>query len=220
MRGVCKSALEVGGANVEETTVSIIINRVYTGVGDAGTTRLAGGQEMSKADARIEAYGTVDELNAVIGVLTEHILAGTDAESDAALVTRLRRIQNELFDLGGELAILAEDRHPKQALVQAEDVTRLEAEIDAANEGLPTLRSFVLPGGGMVSALMHQARTVCRRAERRLIALHEQSAQRELVLRYVNRLSDWLFVMGRQSALSRGYEEVLWKPGDRSGGEP
>ncbi|MEM7678197.1 MAG: cob(I)yrinic acid a,c-diamide adenosyltransferase [Myxococcota bacterium] len=199
--------------------MSFIINRVYTGVGDAGTTRLAGGQEFSKADVRIEAYGTVDELNAVIGVMVEHVLAGPAHASDNVLVTRLRRIQNELFDLGGELAVLAEDRHPQQALVQAEDVVRFEKEIDEANADLPALRSFVLPGGGMLSALMHQARTVCRRAERRLIALHEQSPQRELVLRYVNRLSDWLFVMGRQSALSRGHEEVLWKPGDRSGGK-
>ena len=198
--------------------MSIIINRVYTGVGDGGTTRLAGGQEIAKTDARIEAYGTLDELNAALGVLAESILA-TEKGGDAAVVRRLRRIQNELFDLGGELAVLAEDRHPQQAVIQEDDVVRLEREMDAVNEGLPTLRSFVLPGGGMVSALMHQARTVCRRAERRVIALHHEAPQRDLVLRYVNRLSDWLFVMGRQAAVGRGYEEVLWKPGDRMGEE-
>ena len=198
--------------------MSIIINRVYTGVGDAGTTRLAGGQEVLKTDARIEAYGTIDELNAVLGVLTETILSEQgDQEKD--VIHRLRRIQNELFDLGGELAVLPEDRHPKQIVLQPEDVQRLEKEMDEANEDLPTLRSFILPGGGLVSALMHQARTVCRRAERRLVALHRESPQRELVLVYLNRLSDWLFVMGRQAALGRGYEEVLWKPGDRTGGQ-
>ncbi len=198
--------------------MSIIINRVYTGVGDQGTTRLAGGQELAKTDARIEAYGTIDELNAVLGVVAERILTAS-GEDDADTVRRIRRIQNELFDLGGELAVLPEDRHPQQAVIQPEDVTQLEQEMDAVNEGLPTLRSFVLPGGGLVSALMHQARTVCRRAERRLVALHQAAPQRELVLRYVNRLSDWLFVMGRQAAVSRGYEEVLWKPGDRTGGD-
>lgn len=196
--------------------MSIIINRVYTGVGDGGTTRLAGGQEIAKTDARIEAYGTIDELNAVLGVLAESILAAADDEG-ASTVRRIRRIQNELFDLGGELAVLPEDRHPKQVTLQQEDVDRLEREIDEANESLPTLRSFILPGGGMISALMHQARTVCRRAERRLVALHQQAPQRPLVLIYVNRLSDWLFVMGRQAAVGRGYEEVLWKPGDRGG---
>ena len=198
--------------------MSIIINRVYTGVGDSGTTRLAGGQELSKTDARIEAYGTIDELNAVLGVVAERILS-VDGGHDATMVTRIRRIQNELFDLGGELAVLSEDRHPQQAVIQPEDVTRLEREMDAINEGLPTLRSFILPGGGIVSALLHQARTICRRGERRLVALHHESPQRELTLRYVNRLSDWLFVMGRHAAVSRGYEEVLWKPGEREGGD-
>ena len=198
--------------------MSIIINRVYTGVGDRGTTRLAGGQEIAKTDARIEAYGTLDELNATLGVLAEQILT-MESSGDAELVQRIRRIQNELFDLGGELAVLPEDRHPQQVVIQQEDVVRLEEEMDAVNDGLPTLRSFILPGGGMISALMHQARTVCRRGERRLVALHQEAPQRELALRYVNRLSDWLFVMGRQAAVGRGYEEVLWKPGDRSGGQ-
>src|SRR5262252_5894507 len=138
--------------------MSIVINRVYTGVGDAGTTRLAGGQEVDKTDLRIEAYGTVDELNAVIGVVAE-----TDA-IDAAFLQKLRQIQNELFDLGGELATLPEDLHPKQALIGEDAATRLEQEMDAANEHLPTLRSFVLPGGGLLSARLHVARTVCRRA--------------------------------------------------------
>jgi cob(I)alamin adenosyltransferase len=198
--------------------MSFIINRVYTGVGDRGTTRLAGGQEVDKASARIEAYGTLDELNAVVGVLVEALEADgrTDparAAADAALVGQLRRIQNELFDLGGELAVLPEDRHPAQALLTEAEAVRLEGELDAANEGLPALRSFVLPGGGMISALMHQARTVCRRAERRLVSLHLAEPQRPEALRYLNRLSDWLFVMGRRAAIDRGHAEILWKPG-------
>src|SRR5687767_13614414 len=111
--------------------MGIVINRVYTGVGDAGTTRLAGGQEVDKTDVRIEAYGTVDELNACLGVAAE-----TDA-IDTSLFERIRRIQNELFDLGGELATLPEDLHPKQALIRADASERLEREMDAANESLP-----------------------------------------------------------------------------------
>lgn len=198
--------------------MSIIINRVYTGVGDKGSTRLAGGQEVAKFDLRIEAYGTIDELNAVMGVACERLteeLAGDSAHADASLLSSMRRIQNELFDLGGELAVLLEDRHEAQILISPEDVSRLESEIDASNVDLPTLRSFILPGGGMLSALFHQARTVCRRGERRLVELHTRDPQREEALVYLNRLSDWLFVMGRRAAIGRGQGEVLWRPGDR-----
>lgn len=196
--------------------MSIIINRVYTRIGDAGTTRLAGGQEVAKPSPRVEAYGTVDELNATLGLVAEEIRRSHDADDVAQqLLRRVRRIQNELFDVGGELATLPADRHPQQAIVTGEDVARLEREIDELNDGLPTLRSFVLPGGGMVSAYMHLARTVCRRAERRLVELHGEEPQRGEVLQYLNRLSDWLFVAGRRSALSLGDEEVLWRPGER-----
>ncbi len=191
--------------------MSITINRVYTKVGDRGTTRLAGGQEVDKDAPRLEAYGTLDELNAVLGVLVEHFGADDDAELQKAL----RRVQNELFDLGGELAVLPEDRHPLQKLISEDDVTRLEAELDRANADLPTLRSFILPGGGKLSAFCHQARTVCRRAERVLVTLHKAEPQRDVALRYLNRLSDWLFVMGRSLALRSGQGELLWRPGDR-----
>jgi cob(I)alamin adenosyltransferase len=189
--------------------MGFVINRVYTGVGDRGTTRLAGGQEIDKCNVRIAAYGDVDEVNASAGVLaeTEGLLPD--------LLAALRRIQNELFDLGGELATLPVDRHPKQILISSEDSDRLEREMDAANESLPVLRSFILPGGGLASARFHVARTVCRRAERSIVALHRTEAQRAEVLRYVNRLSDWFFVMGRRSALSSGEGEVLWRPGER-----
>jgi len=198
--------------------MSIVINRVYTGVGDEGRTHLAGGQEVPKNSPRIEAYGTVDELNAVLGLVAERLaeeLEGETDAKDAPLLTALRRVQNELFDVGGELAVLPADRHEKQQLISTEDITRLESELDAANADLPTLRSFILPGGGMLSALFHQARTVCRRAERRLVDLHGAEPQRSEVLVYLNRLSDWLFVMGRKAAVDRGHGEVLWRPGQR-----
>lgn len=195
--------------------MSFIINRVYTGVGDQGTTRLAGGQEVKKTDLRIEAYGTLDELNAGLGLCAEQLLLAERGEADQQLYASLRRIQNEVFDLGGELAVLPADRHPQQALISFADGARLEAELDRANADLPTLRSFILPGGGMTSAFFHQARTVCRRAERRLVALHEVEAQRSEVLIYLNRLSDWLFVMGRAVAIRSGHGEVLWRPGQR-----
>jgi len=196
--------------------MSVIINRVYTRVGDAGTTRLAGGQEVAKPSPRVEAYGTVDELNAVMGVVAEEIRRhhATD-EIGQTLLARVRRIQNELFDVGGELATLPSDRHPQQAVVSADDVSRIESEIDELNANLPALRSFILPGGGMVSAQIHVARTVCRRAERRVVELHQEEPQRAEVLSYLNRLSDWLFVAGRRAALSLGDEEVLWRPGAR-----
>lgn len=194
--------------------MSVTINRVYTRTGDGGTSRLAGGQIVDKDAARLEAYGTIDELNAVLGVLVESMVEAGHAVTRGHLI----RIQNELFDLGGELATLPEDRHPAQALVGDADVARLEAEMDAANETLPTLRSFVLPGGGPSAAFFHQARTVCRRAERRLVSLHRAEAQREVTLHYLNRLSDWLFVMGRLAVVEAGRAERLWRPGNREEG--
>lgn len=196
--------------------MGVIINRVYTRGGDKGTTRLAGGQEVAKTHPRIEAYGTLDELNACMGLIAEELRRSeTEHEAAPALRKKVLRIQNELFDVGGELATLPEDRHPMQAVVTAGDVERLETEIDAANDALPTLRSFVLPGGGMLSAFFHQARTVCRRAERRLLDLHAEEALRAEVMQYVNRLSDWLFVLGRKAAVDFGHDEVLWRPGSR-----
>lgn len=195
--------------------MSVRITRVYTRTGDAGTTRLAGGQEVAKTSLRIETYGTLDELNACMGLVAED-LRGASSERERTLFAKLRRIQNELFDLGGELAVLPEDRHPQQQVVSDADVERLEQEMDATNEGLPILKSFVLPGGGRASAHIHLARTVCRRAERRLVELHASEPQRDVCLRYVNRLSDWLFVMGRRAVHDAGEAEVLWRPGDRS----
>src|SRR5438874_4173393 len=143
----------------------LAINRVYTRLGDTGRTSLAGGQRLAKNDLRIEAYGTVDELNSFIGLARES--ARTLPELDQIL----RRVQHELFNLGSILATLPEDVHPRQARITAADSEQLEHEIDRMNEGLPVLRSFVLPGGSRLNAELHVCRTVCRRAERRLVAL-------------------------------------------------
>ena len=149
------------------------LNRIYTKAGDGGDTRLVGGQKVRKDALRIEAYGTVDELSACIGIArTELTAPGAPAEADA-LAQVLARIQNELFNLGSDLATLPADRHPKQPVIEARHVTALEREIDGWNETLPELRSFVLPGGGLVAAYLHLARTVCRRAER-----HDRPAAR------------------------------------------
>ncbi|HQV31032.1 MAG TPA: cob(I)yrinic acid a,c-diamide adenosyltransferase, partial [Calditrichia bacterium] len=182
------------------------INRVYTRTGDKGKTRLAGGQEIDKTAARIEAYGTVDELNACLGLVGEGMKTSV---SYASLHVQVKRIQNELFNLGSQLAVLPEDRMAGTPVVAQADVDRLEREMDAMNENLPALTSFILPGGGEVSARLHLARTVCRRAERRTIALAAQETLDGTEIPYLNRLSDWLFVASREAARLAGEGENL-----------
>jgi len=189
--------------------MAIRINRVYTRSGDGGKSHLAGGQEISKDSSRLEAYGTIDELNAVLGLVAEHLPEG------AALSDPILRIQNALFDLGGELATLPEDRHPSQALIGEQDIKTLEDEIDEMNATLPALTSFILPGGGRTSAYLHLARTVCRRAERRLVTLANEAEVRDVCVHFVNRLGDWFFVAGRKAAIDDGQGERLWRPGQR-----
>ncbi len=189
------------------------ITKVYTRTGDQGMTRLAGGQPISKCSERIEAYGTVDELNAHLGVLAESLRQVPQLES---LKKQILRIQNELFDLGSQLAVLKEDRRENTPVIRSGDVERLEREIDAMNAELPPLKSFILPGGGEISAQFHVARTVCRRAEREIIRLAEQEPLDGPEIPYINRLSDWFFVAGRFAALKTGAEETLWKPGERT----
>jgi cob(I)alamin adenosyltransferase len=188
------------------------LNRIYTKAGDGGDTRLVGGQKVRKDALRIEAYGTVDELSACIGIartaLTE---PNAPAEADA-LARVLARIQNELFNLGSDLATLPADRRPQQPVIEARHITALEHEIDGWNAALPELRSFVLPGGGRVASYLHLARTVCRRAERHIVKLRDAEPIGEHALAYVNRLSDALFVMGRHAARLYGESEPLWEP--------
>jgi cob(I)alamin adenosyltransferase len=186
----------------------VALNRIYTRTGDKGRTALANGERRPKHDLRIEAYGTVDETNAALGLARLHT-AGT--ELDAVLA----RIQNDLFDLGADLATPAEEapRHEPLRVVDAQ-VDRLEREIDAMNEGLSPLRSFVLPGGTPAAAYLHLARTICRRAERLVVALSEKPDEvvSAAAVKYLNRLSDLLFVASR-FANEGGAKDVLWVPG-------
>jgi cob(I)alamin adenosyltransferase len=188
----------------------LAINRVYTRQGDRGETALAGGQKVAKDSLRIEAYGTVDELNAFIGV------ARSDAPEELAAI--LLRVQHELFNLGSILATLPEDVHPKQARITDAEIARLEAEMDRMNEGLPPLRSFVLPGGSRLNAELHVCRTVCRRAERVCVALAREESVPPEAVRYLNRLSDALFVWSRWASHATGAPETLWEPNQAASG--
>ncbi|MEM9492090.1 MAG: cob(I)yrinic acid a,c-diamide adenosyltransferase [Myxococcota bacterium] len=189
------------------------INRVYTRAGDTGQTSLIGGERASKACQRIECYGTVDELNAVIG-LVRTALDESPAQTvlGPILVPVFKRIQNELFNLGAQLATPDPDMRAKMPAIAERHVTALENVIDELNEDLPDLRSFVLPGGGWVSSYCHLARTICRRAERNAVALAADEAVDALSLTYLNRLSDALFVIGRYAVIREGREEPLWEP--------
>lgn len=180
------------------------INRVYTGGGDDGTTALGGGQRIAKDSRRIEAYGTVDELNSLIGVA---IAAGIDKR----MLERFHIIQQLLFNLGSDLCILEEDKE-RLPVPQIEDrhVRDLESWMDEWNEELEPLKSFVLPGGDMATAQLHVARTVCRRAERCVIALSREEAVGQHVVVFLNRLSDLLFVAARYHAKHAGIGDVLW----------
>jgi cob(I)alamin adenosyltransferase len=190
----------------------IRLDRIYTKTGDGGETRLVGGQKVSKGAARIEAYGTVDELSAVLGIARVLLEAKDAPAGAAALALVLRRVQNQLFNLGSDLATRPEDLGASQPVIRDEHVTALEREIDGWNEALPPLRSFVLPGGGPVAAHLHLARTVCRRAERAVVRTAELESVRPEALRYLNRLSDALFVMSRHAARLSGEAEPLWEP--------
>jgi cob(I)alamin adenosyltransferase len=188
------------------------LNRIYTKAGDGGQTRLVGGQKVAKDSARIESYGTVDELSSCLGLARAALATPPPPAGAAELSDVIKRIQNELFNLGSDLATLPADRHPQQPLIEARHVTALEHEIDAWNEALPELRSFVLPGGGWVAASLHLARTVCRRAERLTVSLRAEEPIGEHVIPYLNRLSDALFVMSRHASRLYGEPEPLWEP--------
>jgi len=189
----------------------VVLNKIYTRTGDDGTTALGTGERRKKYDLRIAAYGTVDEVNAAIGVARLH--TGHDGELDAAL----SRVQNDLFDVGADLCTPGKGKGPGGArlTVTEKQVAWLEAEIDRCNAALDPLRSFVLPGGSAAAAYLHLARTICRRAERLIAELMDrpgESVTPEL-LKYINRLSDFLFVASRHTN-AHGAGDVLWKPGE------
>ena len=184
------------------------IDRVYTRGGDKGETSLIGGERVSKASNRIECYGTVDETNATIGLVIEALASSA---AGPHLVPILRRVQNELFNLGAELAAATPETRAKLPRIEQRHIDGLERDIDGVNDDLPPLKSFVLPGGGWPSAYCHLARTVCRRAERLVVALAQtEDVGGDLPVQYLNRLSDALFVWGRWCALKDGQPEPLW----------
>lgn len=190
------------------------ITRVYTRAGDQGDTALVGGRRVPKDSPRIEAYGTIDELNSIIGLARAFNAEGKKpGQKQRWLDEVLRRLQNELFDLGSELATPAEAFYEGMFRVGPDQVTALERLMDECQKELAPLKSFVLPGGGRVGGFLHQARTVCRRAERRVLALSRAEDIGEWPLKYVNRLSDLLFVLSRWVGKHLGETEYLWQRG-------
>ncbi|MDG1294861.1 MAG: cob(I)yrinic acid a,c-diamide adenosyltransferase [Planktomarina sp.] len=186
----------------------VVLNKIYTKTGDAGTTALGNGARIEKHALRVNAYGTVDETNATVGLARQHSTGDMDAQ--------LAAIQNDLFDLGADLCRpdmeKDADAEYQPLRMTAAQVTRLEAEIDAMNDALEPLRSFILPGGSALAAQLHLCRTVSRRAERMTVELAGQEAINASALQYLNRLSDWFFVAGR-IANDDGRADILWVPG-------
>jgi len=192
----------------------LALNRIYTRTGDKGETGLVGGQRVPKDALRIDCYGTVDELNAFIGMARV-----TAMEALPSLAAILLRVQHELFNLGSILATLPEDVHPQQPRVTSVEIQQLESEIDAMNAGLAPLRSFVLPGGSRINTELHACRTVCRRAERLAVALARDESVPAEAIHYLNRLSDALFVWSRWANQQLGVAEVLWSPNAAASGK-
>lgn len=198
--------------------MAIRITKVYTRTGDSGSTRLVGGTPVAKDAARLEAYGTIDELNSVIGLARVFNADLVPTSSAAKHLDKIfRQLQNELFDLGSELATPPDVSYEGMFRVGPREVKRLERRIDACQADLEPLDSFILPGGGKVGGFLHQARTVCRRAERDILRLSRQEEIGTWTLRYVNRLSDLLFVLSRWVSRKLGEPEYLWERGLRAG---
>lgn len=197
----------------------VALNRIYTRMGDSGETHLAGGQRIAKDHLRIECYGTVDELNSFVGAARASLEdLGAGVQQLQRLAAILKRVQHELFNLGSILATLPEDVHAKQPRITAADIEQLEHDIDHANADLQPLRSFVLPGGSRLDAELHICRTVCRRAERLLVSLARTQAVPPETMRYLNRLSDALFVWSRWVNQVTGAPETLWEPNAAASG--
>ena len=196
--------------------MAIRITRVYTRTGDDGMTALVGGKRVPKDAARIEAYGTIDELNAVVGLARAWNEEGRgERELHLKLDAMLQQVQQELFDLGSELATPEDFTYEGMHRMGEDEVTRIERVIDECQKELEPLKSFILPGGGRISAQLHQCRTVCRRAEREILRLSRVEDLGEWPLRYVNRLSDLFFVLGRWVGRNLGETEYLWQRGLR-----
>lgn len=198
----------------------IRITRVYTRAGDGGETALVGGRRVPKDDVRIAAYGTVDELNSIVGLARVFNRQSPASPARDRLEDILKRLQNELFDLGSELATPPESFYEGMFRVSEDDVAALERLIDECQKDLEPLRSFVLPGGGTVSGFLHQCRTVCRRAERIVLRLGREADIGPWPLRYLNRLSDLFFVLSRWIGKHSGETEHLWERGLRSSNVP
>jgi cob(I)alamin adenosyltransferase len=193
--------------------MAIRITKVYTRTGDKGETALVGGKRVAKDDARIESYGTIDELNSVLGIVRACNDAAPPSAAKARLDQILRQVQNELFDLGSELATPPDAAWEGMIRIGPEQIAVLERTIDECQEDLEPLKSFILPGGGTIAAFLHQARTVCRRAERDILRLMHREPVGESLLGYVNRLSDLLFVLARWTSHALGEPEYLWEKG-------
>jgi len=192
----------------------IALNRIYTKTGDRGETHLAGGQRVAKDSLRIECYGTVDELNAFVGMA-----CFSAEELIPELAAILRRVQHELFNLGSILATRPKDAHPKQARITGAEIDQLEKEIDRMNADLTPLRSFVLPGGTRLNTELHACRTICRRAERVAVSLAREEETPPEAVQYLNRLSDAFFVWSRWANHKLGVPEVLWEPNKAASGQ-
>lgn len=184
------------------------LSNIYTKGGDKGNTKLADGSDIKKSDDRLEAYGTVDELNSLLGVLSDQIRENSKLSH---LIPQLAAIQHELFYIGGELASPPEmvEKYLKN-LIDDSNISRLEKEIDTYNETLPPLENFVLPGGHISNSTAHLCRTICRRAERRVIKVSEKEPIRPTCIRYLNRLSDWLFIASRHISQKLEINEIIW----------
>lgn len=185
------------------------ITKVYTRTGDKGTTRLADGSEIPKNSLRLESYGTVDELNSCVGICRQFI-DELPSQSSTSLDQWLEAIQNDLFNLGGDLATPTEKRWPQMILVGEEEVIALEKLMDICQESFPPLKDFVLPGGTKLNAFLHSARTVCRRAERVVVSLSLQENINPQAVIYLNRLSDLFFVLSRWVQFKANKAEMLW----------
>ena len=180
------------------------LSKIYTRTGDTGETGLGDGSRISKIEPRVEAMGSVDELNSSIGILVEELVEVGNPELDT-IADFLRYSQHRIFDLGGELSI------PGYAIIQDTHVDRIETELDSLNDVLPPLENFILPGGSHLIASAHMARAICRRAERALVGIHQDQNINKSALQYLNRLSDYLFVVARTCARVTGVPEVLWE---------